>query len=155
MALSVIHLGIAKRLTTTPLDDLQGLSQLLIRGVFAIEEVEKIARAKVESNRFVDEIEVHLGYLIHLREALSLPLDVQEMLYFRCGKLSENDLKNARDIIAPKVNDYDEQCKLLAKNDFWRRALEKRDPKAYEEATSGYTIEQDLIALTKKYHPVT
>jgi hypothetical protein len=54
-----------------------------------IEQLEQIAREKVKTLRFVDEIEVYLAYPVKLKERLDLQIDVKDMLYFGCSGVTE------------------------------------------------------------------
>ena len=56
MALSVINLSIAHQIQTNDLSDMKSLAHLLTRGVWTMKTLENIAREKVKSLPFVDEI---------------------------------------------------------------------------------------------------
>ncbi len=92
VALSILHVGMAKRLAEVNPRDLTKLSQLLIRGSWIISQLEKIAREKVEILKttvgLFDEIEVYLGYPIKLRKRLHLPIDIEAMLFFNCSNIT-------------------------------------------------------------------
>ena len=149
MALSVIHLGLAKRLATKDSQNIRELADLLIEGSWTVEQLEKYAREKVETQLFVDEIEVYLGYLIpqtdsftpkqkktirSLKEQLNIPLDVEEMIYFQCSNLSFDELKNGYTTILEKRRSPHERNKFLVSNLYWREALQKIKPSQYDEA---------------------
>lgn len=61
-----------------------------------MELVQQLACDKVKTLNFVDEIEVHLGYLVQLSREFDLPVQMQTMLYPRCSNLDEQDLEHAR-----------------------------------------------------------
>lgn len=65
------------------------------QGLFRLEQLQTIAREKVDTLHFVDPIEVHLGYLVQLSTQFGLPVQMQSMLYPRCTQLSDADVKQA------------------------------------------------------------
>lgn len=65
------------------------------REMFRLEKLEKIARGKVDTLYFVDEIEVYLGYQNKLKEALRLTSVTTEMCYFGVSDITESDLQAA------------------------------------------------------------
>ncbi|MDY7574689.1 NEL-type E3 ubiquitin ligase domain-containing protein [Actimicrobium sp. CCI2.3] len=76
-------------------DNLPGLVELG-RGMHRLQMLQTISREKVATLHFVDEIEVHLGYLVHLSQEFALPVQMQSMLYPRCTCLSVTDIDAAR-----------------------------------------------------------
>ncbi|MEN3262309.1 NEL-type E3 ubiquitin ligase domain-containing protein [Sodalis endosymbiont of Spalangia cameroni] len=111
------------------------LAELIERakGLFRLESLNIIAREKARSLNFVDEIEVYLAYQIKLRDALSLPLDTQDMRFFEVSWVTEADLASAK-----------EQVKRHEEKDFfhylstewqpWQAVLERLEPTHYQEA---------------------
>ncbi len=170
VALSVIDLGIAKRLAEIDSNgkiclNIKDLEKLLISGSWTIDLLKVIAGEKVAIQRFVDEIEVYLGYLVpqtstftedqkkiiaSLLEQLNLPLDVEEMLYFACSNLSFTDLRDAYTSILKQRNSPEKTVKFLANDPYWRKALQQIAPQKYEEALSSDDPPQALGELTKK-----
>ena len=148
MALSIIHLGIAKRIATVSLDNMQNVYDLLIYGVWTIDQLFKIAHEKVQGLRFFDEIEVHLGFLIPLKEDLNIPLDVEEMLYFQLSSVSSEDLNRAREIILRRRGNPQEVCAFLNSQPLWNKMLEKIYPEEYESACKTEDPFTALQALT-------
>lgn len=67
----------------------------LAKGMFRLDQLEGIARQKVASLHFVDEIEVHLAYQVKLREPLALPVATADMRFFNVSYVSEQDLTDA------------------------------------------------------------
>ncbi|MBS0653378.1 MAG: hypothetical protein JSR39_07625, partial [Verrucomicrobia bacterium] len=145
VSLSILHVGIAKRLKTVQGQGLKPLAEFLTKTVWPVQLLEEIARDKVEVLPFFDEIEVYLGYPIKLRERLGLEIDVQDMLYFRCSALTDQDLESAAQSVQSKQQSNEEKCAFLAKRDDWKKALEAAYPerfkeigdKAYEELDAG------------------
>ncbi|BFT84018.1 NEL-type E3 ubiquitin ligase domain-containing protein [Enterobacter ludwigii] len=65
------------------------------REMFRLEKLEQIARDKVITLRFVDEIEVYLGYQNKLKEALGLSSVSAEMRFFYVSGVTDSDLQAA------------------------------------------------------------
>jgi hypothetical protein len=162
MALSILHLGIAYKLSTADKKDLKSLATLLTRGSLALERLAEVASNKVQSLAGCDPIEVYLGYPIMLKEELKLPIDVQEMLYFACSSLNKNDLDTAKNIVLERFEDKEGLYQELCKRDLWINALKEKYPgkateiKAKQDALSNeenydlQNIQKEWIALTKE-----
>ncbi|MBM3208503.1 MAG: hypothetical protein FJZ57_07910, partial [Chlamydiae bacterium] len=136
MALSVLHLGLQYRMTVFNKSDLRGYADFLIHGPWMLDRLEEISRVKVESLRFVDEIEVYLGYPVKLRERLKLQIDVEDMLYFSCSEITEADLDNAASFIENQLSELDAVANILVKREDWVKALKeqcKQEVNAIEE----------------------
>jgi hypothetical protein len=128
MALSIVNLSIAHQVQTNDLSDMKSLAYLLSRGVWAMNTLENIAREKVKSLPFVDEIEVYLGYPTMLKESLELPINIGEMLYFRCSGITRRDLKMAEEIVKDQLNNKESLNEFLVEHDKWIEGLKKNLP---------------------------
>jgi len=126
ISLSILHVGIASRLRL--ITDLQELHKFLIDTVWPVYMLEEIARKKTETLSFFDEIEVYLGYPIMLKEKLGLEIAVQEMLYFRCSALKDEDLELAAQFVRQQQNDEHAVCAYLASREDWINALKAQYP---------------------------
>ncbi|MGL5264349.1 MAG: leucine-rich repeat domain-containing protein [Candidatus Rhabdochlamydia sp.] len=131
MSLSVLHLGIAYKLSIIDLKDMKRLSDFL-KGVWALDLLEEIARNKIPTIPFFDEIEVYLGYPIKLKEALNLPIDVQEMLYFTCSALNPADLEEAKTFVLNKQTNQEAYFTFLINHDKWKEALSLNYQEKYQ-----------------------
>lgn len=123
VALSVLKLGITYKLSTIDLTNIQSVHHLLTRGVWALELLHEIARQKIPTLQMFDEIEVYLGYPVKLKEALNLPIDVENMLYFGCSALTPSDLEIAKNSVLSTLNNIEEQISFLIEQPQWRDAL--------------------------------
>ncbi|MBS0650293.1 MAG: hypothetical protein JSR93_03930 [Verrucomicrobia bacterium] len=131
VSLSILHVGIAKRLKMLEGQGLKPLAEFLTKTVWPIQLLEEIARDKTEVLPFFDEIEVYLGYPIKLREKLRLEIDVEDMLYFRCSALTDQDLESAVQSVQSKQQNDEEKCAFLVQRDDWKKALEAAYPEQY------------------------
>ena len=165
MALSVLRLDIQFQIAeSSAKGDMARLAYLIGHGTWALDELEKIAGNKARSLKFVDEVEVYLAYPIQLKKALQLPFLLDQMLYFRCSSVTEEDLKRAEEIVKGGLSNRQAYCDFLAKNDTWQKALEKALPKEYaaivrkkngasdegNEAAIDRQFKQELAALTNQ-----
>lgn len=123
VTLSILKLSITHKLITIDLRNIQGLNHLLTRGVWALDLLHEIARQKIRTLRFVDEIEVYLGYPIKLKETLDIPIDVEEMLYFKCSCLTPTDLEIAKDTVLSTIANEEEHSNFLLEQPQWLKAL--------------------------------
>lgn len=71
----------------------------LAKGMYRLQQLEEISRAKVKTLNFVDEIEVYLGYLVHFSQEFKLPVQMETMLYPRCSQITEADVIAARNTL--------------------------------------------------------
>lgn len=71
----------------------------LAKGMYRLQQLEEISRAKVKTLNFVDEIEVYLGYLVHFSKEFNLPVQMETMLYPRCSQITEADVIAARNTL--------------------------------------------------------
>ena len=164
MSLSVPYLGIAYQLTTIDIEDMKTLSNFLLKGPWTLEMLGKLARDKINSLRFFDEIEVYLGYPIKLKQELEIPIDVEEMLYFGCSALTDEDLREAKDFVLSQREDEVLCFEFLINHDKWKKALESKYPIEFNKAEENRTIvalengyesareefNRNLVDLTKK-----
>ena len=164
VTLSVLHLSIAHQLATIDLKDIKKLADFLIKGPWTIEMLEKIARNKILTLPFFDEIEVYLGYPIKLKQKLQIPIDVQEMLYFSCSALKPKDLEEAENSVLEERKNLQVRLEFLVSHAKWLEALSANYPREYkalvdkktkaaEQEGVDYTIlaeehKKDLIELT-------
>ncbi len=109
--------------------------------------LEQCARQKVPTLKFFDEVEVYLGYPVRLKDKLQLPIDIKEMLYFRCSALTENDLKNAFDYVNATISNTEAFYDFLSKNEFWLATLAKSYSTEYQEIVKQKETAEDLEDL--------
>ncbi|MBS0653793.1 MAG: hypothetical protein JSR39_09775, partial [Verrucomicrobia bacterium] len=131
ISLSILHIGIASRLRQ--IKDIRELRHFLIRTVWPMQMLEEIAREKTKTLFFLDELEVYLGYPIMLRERLGLDIAVQEMFFYRCSGLKQNDLDQAAEFIVQQQSYQHAVCDFLASNENWMIALRDHYPAQYAE----------------------
>ncbi|MCH9625234.1 MAG: E3 ubiquitin-protein ligase ipaH9.8 [Chlamydiales bacterium] len=108
------------------------LGKFLVNTVWVIDILEECARNKIPALRFFDEVEVYLGYIVKLKDRLNLSIAVEDMLYFHCSSLSEEDLSIAENIVREKL-ESDEKYEYLIKNDKWIKALREQFPNEMEQ----------------------
>jgi hypothetical protein len=149
MTLSILYLSVDAQLATIDRSNLKALSQLLLRGVFAIEQLATFAEAKIKTMRFVDEIEVYLAYPIMLKDTLELPIDVNDMLYGACAGLSKEELDAAGLAVRTTLDNLQLCAEFLIKDSLWMEALKAKYPHKYGviEAEINKLRDQDEYGL--------
>jgi hypothetical protein len=138
VALAALHVDLQYRLATFALDDLNGLSNFLIRGIWSMRLLEEYARQIVPTLSFFDEIEVYLGLPIKLKEPLQLPLITDQMLYFQCSNLTEQHLRDAETYVRAYTQNEEACTDFLITQDRWLEALKKRFPEEYTQINQQY-----------------
>lgn len=102
------------------------------RQMFRLEQLEQIAREKVNTLRFVDEIEVYLGFQTQLRIPLELVGTTKEMRFFGISGITEYDLSEAE--IRVKTAENRQFPEWLAQWSPWQKLVERTDPTLWEHA---------------------
>jgi uncharacterized protein YjbI with pentapeptide repeats len=161
MALSVINLGIAHQMHVADLSDAKLLANLFNRGVRAMNMLEDIAKEKVKSLPFVDEVEIYLAYPTMLKDKLQLPINIEKMLYFGvCCKdhIKQSDLDFAEEIVSNMINDQESLKDFLITRDKWIEALKHNYSQRIEEleqakdrATGEAEISEDYVTVEANY----
>jgi hypothetical protein len=144
-------MGIQHRLANLDLTNLEEVASFLKRGVFAMSLLEHVARQKIPTLRFVDEIEVYLAYPLKLKEVLQLPINVNEMLFFHCSALTEKDLIEAKDFVLSHLDNQEIVNDFLISQHAWKEALKKKYPQAVAKILTlhDYLWEDAIEAETK------
>lgn len=166
VALSILKLGVTYKLSTIDLRDMGNLNYLLTRGVWALDLLHEIAQQKIKTLRFVDETEVYLAYPVKLKEALNLPIDIEDMLYFSFSELTPRDLQFAKESVLSTIAKEEEHVAFLIEQPQWIEALklnyteqftaiETKKDNALDVDDPNYvrinnTYNQDLTDLTKQ-----
>ena len=150
VALSVLNLGVTHKLSTIDLNNMRELHYLLTRGVFALDLLQNIARRKIPTMRMFDEIQVYLGYPVQLKQALNLPIDIDDMLYFEWSALSSQDLETAKNEVLGALRNEDMQVAFLKNQPKWIEALKMNYPEEMERiAEDPNRPEEGFINLIK------
>lgn len=142
VALSILHLDIQHQLANMDVSDMSNLANFLTQGVWALDLLEKCARKKVEGLAGIDEIETYLAYPIYLKDALDIPIVQEEMLYFRCSGVTEEDLQEAKKFVLEHQNDREKQLQFLLSQKTWIEALTINHPKEMQQIEA----ERDKLA---------
>ncbi|APD13471.1 hypothetical protein RO07_20725 [Pandoraea pulmonicola] len=126
-------LSIAHAISRGDYDDRLGEIIERGRGVFRLDALEKIAREKAQTLRFIDEIEIYLAYQVQLRNRLKLPTDIADMRYFKVSGISSQDLKHAeQQVLAQERVAFPHY--FLVEWSPWQKVLERLDPEGTERA---------------------
>ena len=150
IALSIIHMGLRKQILDTDPKDVKKMCDLLVKGEYALALLEEIATDKIKTLAAVDELEVHLGFLCRLKDPLDLPINLENMLYFACSCIKEDDLQNSKAKLEKKLKLESAIPGFLAKNATWHNtliALKAEEMKEIEnEAESAYEVDPGMSA---------
>ena len=149
-ALSLMQLGMAHDLSRVGLQDPQSLSNFLIRGVFVLSLLEGVSREKVASLRFVDEIEVYLGYPVMLKESLQIPINTDQMLYPRCSHITPQDLVAAEAFVLRHIHNEEMVHNFLITQDKWKELLLKMYPDEMNEIESQKTSSSERVGSSEE-----
>lgn len=102
------------------------------REMFRLGQLEHIAREKVTTLRFVDEIEVYLGFQTQLQIPLELANTTKEMRFFGVSGITESDLNIAE--IKVKIAENQQFAEWLVQWSPWQKFVERTEPTLWEQA---------------------
>nr|WP_096968596.1 NEL-type E3 ubiquitin ligase domain-containing protein [Escherichia coli] len=110
------------------------LSRLLSLGreMFRLDVLEDIAREKVRTLHFVDEIEVYLAFQTMLAEKLQLSTAVREMRFYGVSGVTENDLSRAVGLISSR--EAAEFTDWFARWEPWHAVLKRTEAERWAQA---------------------
>ncbi len=110
------------------------LSRLLSLGreMFRLNVLEDIAREKVRTLHFVDEIEVYLAFQTMLAEKLQLSTAVREMRFYGVSGVTENDLSRAVELVSSRESA--EFTDWFARWEPWHAVLKRTEAERWAQA---------------------
>lgn len=120
-------------------EDMQDVSEFILRGIWALKQLEHIAEGKINilrQNRArdeIDEIEIYLGFPVLLKSRLQLQFDVDEMLFSVVSGIEARELDAAAEIIEAALRSREAQIEILSTEDLWGQALAKYCPDSYAQ----------------------
>lgn len=114
--------------------------------------LEGIAREKVQgqNEEESDPIEVFLYYMIHLKKPLGLPFSKEEMIFSNLAKVSEDDLKKAKQSILEKTSSLEDRREVLMRSEVWIKRLEKVYSPKFVKLKKRF---DDLLAMVEENYP--
>ncbi len=151
MALSILHIGIARSLQEFDKKDLKGFAHFLIHGPWMVDQLQHIARTKINTLHFVDEIEVYLAYPVKLKEQLGIQIDIEDMLYFACSQVTQEDLSKAAEAIQEMLTGPDTVENILLQREDWIEALRINFPLEMSEYHEKRGKQLEELIETEEY----
>lgn len=104
----------------------------IAREKFRLEKLEIIAREKIKTLVFVDELDVYLAFQTKLKPFLELNTVAEKMRFFDVSSVSTDDLKAAE--IQVKTAENDKFPQWLCRWTPWQKVIERLAPAAWDEA---------------------
>lgn len=104
----------------------------IAREKFRLEKLEVIAREKIKTLAFVDELDVYLAFQTKLKSFLELNTVAEKMRFFDVSSVSRDDLKAAE--IQVKTAENDEFPRWLSQWTPWQKVIERIAPAAWDDA---------------------
>lgn len=125
VALSLVRLNLAYELHKADLSNVENILYLLLNGTWTLNLLELCALEKIRSLRSADEIEVMLGFVIGLKNHLSIPTTIETMLYPSLSTLNFMDLEGAKNFVLSRRNNLDMANDFLFEQPKWIEALHR------------------------------
>ena len=147
MILSILYVSLQFKmhLLVNELSRVREIASFLVRGPFVMSELEKIARAKIQTLHVVDLLEVYLAYPIKLRDYFDIPIETREMLYYASSALTNKDLDDAKHEVNAKLQDRELLANFLSTQPLWTQP-DRRD-KTGSERLGIFSINNFLMFL--------
>ena len=149
MILSILYVSLQFKmhLLVNELGRMREIASFLIRGPFVMSELEKIARAKIDTLHVVDQLEVYLAYPIKLRDYFDIPIETREMLYYACSALTDKDLDDAKHAVNAKLRNRELLANFLSTQPLWTKVMYSVNPGIFEDVE---TLQDNLITETRR-----
>lgn len=126
IALSLIDLDLLYHTDGGELERPETLFQWL-KTARIIDLIQQESIAKVASLAACDPIEVHLGYITHLKEAFRLPIFLEGMHFFQLSAITQNDLERAKTRIEAALQRDPIGMPFLLEDSRWQASLKSTD----------------------------
>lgn len=144
-----------RRLAGVPVEESQAVLLQLGRGLYRLDEVERIAsrqivqrQARGEQN--IDAVEVALAYRFGLARSLDLPLVIDRMQFIALANVSPEDIAIAQaEVLAGENNET--VAESLALRDFWQDYLRTRHSQQFDALDEEFIARME--ALEAQQHP--
>lgn len=133
VGLSILYLDIQQSLEKLDCSDMTQLATFLSKGPWTLSLLEQCARKKVTTLMGIEEIETYLAYPIYLKEELDIPILQEDMLYFRCSGVTEEDLQEAKNFVLEHRNNEEKQLEFLLSQKKWIEALRINYPEIMKQ----------------------
>jgi hypothetical protein len=153
VALSLLYLDMQYSLykCKNNLNDWKTVYDLLMNGTWTIDTLQNFARYKVTTLNAVDELEVYLGYLIKLKDVLSIPVIISNMQYPSLSNLSKSDLEVAKKYVLDHRNDPRIYTSFLIEQELWIDVLKHHYSAEVAELTALRDKADDYFQAFEAY----
>ncbi len=161
MCLSILYISIAEQKALfasqriyTP-QQMKTFAEFLIRGPWAIGQLEELARTKLDSlSNKKEAIEVFLAYPIGLKQRLNLQFNMDTMKYMSISNVTPQDLDNAAEYIESQLIHPTAKSNILAGYEEWQQALQKHYPTEYEAIIEERTSSSESATAPEQYKTI-
>jgi hypothetical protein len=103
------------------------------RQMFRLNVLTEIARQKERTLAYVDQVEIHLAYVVRLRNELGLTTVAPAMRFYEISGIKRSDVVQAREtVLAREREEFDKF--LVLDYEPWQTLLKRKDPEGYAAA---------------------
>jgi hypothetical protein len=152
--LSILYISMQYKLHTIQpeLENIKVIYDVLLRGPYVMYILERIAREKIPSLRFFDEVEVYLTYPIKLRDRFKIPIATDSLLYYGSSGLNDSDLYDAAMMVEEALKNEYQIVSFLETQKIWTKLLFENNPDIYNDIENlSENIQKETRELINKY----
>jgi hypothetical protein len=110
----------------------------LLKGAFALQELEKIARDFASAHNSEEAIEVYLHLQNSCKKEFNLPIVTEGMNYPRCSGITENDETTIKTQLTDKISDKPAFAHYLSSIDIWKEKIKQEFAEGLEKIRAPF-----------------
>ncbi len=121
----------------------------LLKGAYKVAKLKefgiRFVTDKKSIGQYVDDVSVHLGLQVKLKDVLGLPVDCQDMNYFEYSRLTSSDLVKAKEEVNEAAKNINNLADYFLMEKTWIDRLKKEFSQELNTALAPIRIEMDAL----------
>lgn len=153
--LSILYISMQYALHTLQpeLTNIRFIFEILLRGPYIMHVLEKIARDKIKTLHYFDEVEIYLAYPIKLRDRFQIPISTSSLLYYTASGLNDYDIFEAEKLVESALKNKYQIVSFLETQKIWTQLLFIYNPNIYDDIDNlSENIQRETEYIITKYN---
>ncbi len=121
----------------------------LLKGAYKVAKLKefgiRFVTDKKSKGEYVDDVSVHLGLQVKLKDVLELPVDCQDMNYFEYSRLTSADLVKAKEEVNEAAKNINNLADYFLMEKTWIGRLKTEFSQEFNTALEPIRIEMDAL----------